>query len=156
MLTGPVPAELAGCAALVGFGVGALGAGAMMTDPGFRHSFTSPGKGDPIVLLAKLKIKPEKREEFLEFVSALNKAEQAAKPGTLIFQLSPHPSEADTFTWTEVYQHGDAWSAHLDFQSQTPALKADFEKYPIFLDGAVELDCYGQMQLRSDRDDPVG
>ena len=58
----------------------------------------------PIVLLARLKIKPEKRAAFLDFARPLNEAEQQAKPGTLIFTLNQDPADKNGFTWTEV-QH---------------------------------------------------
>ena len=82
----------------------------------------------PIVLLAKLRVKPEKRAEFLAFVTALNQAEQAAKPGTLNFTLNQHPADPDAFTWVEVYSNDAAWNAHLDFQSATPELAAEFAR----------------------------
>ena len=99
----------------------------------------------PVVLLAKLKVKPDKRTEFLAFVTALNKAEQIAKPGTLNFTLNQAPDDPNTFTWVEVYTNDAAWNAHLDFQSQTPEIAAEFASYGDFLDGSVTIDYYGNV-----------
>jgi quinol monooxygenase YgiN len=100
----------------------------------------------PIVLLAKLRVKPEKCAEFLAFVTALNQAEQAAKPGTLNFTLNQHPADPNAFTWVEVYSNDAAWNAHLDFQSATPELAAEFARWT---DRTIALDGRSQPAYRS-------
>ena len=53
----------------------------------------------PIVLLARVKLKPGKREAFLAFAKPLNVGEQQAKPGTLIFTLNADPDDPSMLTW---------------------------------------------------------
>ena len=43
----------------------------------------------------------------------------------------------------QVYENDAAWNTHLDMQSETPALAAEFAKYPDYLDGPVLIEYYG-------------
>lgn len=86
----------------------------------------------PIVLLARVKLKPGKREAFLKFAKPLNVAEQHAKPGTLVFTLNADPDNASLMTWTEVYKNDQAWNDHLDMQSESPELIAQFARCDVF------------------------
>ena len=93
----------------------------------------------PIVLLARVKLKPGKRENFLKFAKPLNVAEQHAKPGTLIFTLNADPDDASMLTWTEVYRNDQAWNDHLDMQSESPEMISQFARCDAG-DRSIDLD----------------
>jgi quinol monooxygenase YgiN len=102
----------------------------------------------PIVLIAKLTIKPEKITDFLDCISSLNKREQLTLPGTIIHTINPDPNDPNTFTVNEVYQHDAAWNTHLDAQEERhdPVMAAGYARFSEFLaEDGVKLDYYGEV-----------
>ena len=49
----------------------------------------------------------------------------------------------------EVYKDDAAWNDHLDMQSESPEMKAQFAKYPEFLDGPVQIEYCKTNSIRS-------
>ena len=86
-------AQLLGAAAAGAIGMALCSSGASSLAP------IRSNADHPIVLLARVKLKPGKREAFLTFAKPLNVGEQKAKPGTLIFTLNADPDDPSMLTW---------------------------------------------------------
>ena len=68
----------------------------------------------PFVLLASLRVKPDRLEEYLELAKKTDTAVKESEPGMLLHTFDADPSDPCAFTWTEVYQNDAALLAHLN------------------------------------------
>ena len=65
------------------------------------------------MLLAKLKVKEDKVEEYLEIADKTDKTVEAEEPGMLHHTFDQDPDDPLRFVWSEVYKNDDALLAHL-------------------------------------------
>ena len=67
----------------------------------------------PFILIARIKVKPGKVEEYLELAAKTDAAVEASEPGMLHHTFDQDPGNPLCFTWSEVYKNDDAFLAHL-------------------------------------------
>jgi autoinducer 2-degrading protein len=71
------------------------------------------GADTPFILLARIQVKPDKMQEYLELADKTDKAVEAAEPGMLHHTFDQDPENPLCFTWSEVYKNDEAFIAHL-------------------------------------------
>ena len=108
-----------------------------------EHQDTS-GNGDtsntPFVLLASLRVKPDRLEEYLELAKKTDTAVKESEPGMLLHTFDADPSDPCAFTWTEVYENDAALIAHLNNPKLDEYLKGHEE-----MGDSLEVEIYGAL-----------
>ena len=94
----------------------------------------------PFVLLASLRVKPDRLEEYLELAKKTDTAVKESEPGMLLHTFDADPSDPCAFTWTEVYQNDAALIAHLNNPKLDDYLKAYEE-----MGDSLEVKIYGAL-----------
>ena len=94
----------------------------------------------PFVLLASLRVKPDRLEEYLELAKKTDTAVKESEPGMLLHTFDADPSDPCAFTWTEVYQNDAALLAHLNNPKLDDYLKAYEE-----MGDSLEVKIYGAL-----------
>ena len=72
------------------------------------------GDETPFILLARIQVKPDKVEEYLELAAKTDAAVEASEPGMLHHTFDQDPENQLCFVWSEVYKNDDAFLAHLE------------------------------------------
>ena len=67
----------------------------------------------PFILIARIKVKPGKVQEYLELAIKTDSAVEASEPGMLHHTFDQDPENPLCFTWSEVYKNDDAFLTHL-------------------------------------------
>ena len=67
----------------------------------------------PFILIARIKVKPGKVQEYLELATKTDAAVEASEPGMLHHTFDQDPENPLCFTWSEVYKNDHAFLAHL-------------------------------------------
>ena len=94
----------------------------------------------PFVLLASLRVKPDRVEEYLELAKNTDAAVKESEPGMLLHTFDADPSDPCAFTWTEVYQNDAALLAHLNNPKLDEYLKGHEE-----MGDGLEVEIYGAL-----------
>ena len=63
----------------------------------------------PFILIARIKVKPGKVDEYLELATATDLAVHASEPGMLHHTFDQDPENSLCFTWSEVYKNDAAF-----------------------------------------------
>jgi len=71
------------------------------------------GDETPFILLARIQVKPDKVEEYLELAAKTDAAVEASEPGMLHHTFDQDPENQLCFVWSEVYKNDDTFLAHL-------------------------------------------
>ena len=66
---------------------------------------------NPFILIARIRVKEGKVEEYLEIAKEADDAVNASEPDT-IHTFDQDPTDPLEFTWSEVYRTSEAWSSH--------------------------------------------
>ena len=80
-----------------------------MTETGSPDNW---GNGDTLTVIGTLRFKPEHEHEFLALATRVVQAVHDQEPGTILFALHKHPSEAHAYVWVERYRDAKAFQAH--------------------------------------------
>ncbi len=94
----------------------------------------------PFVLLASLRVKPDRLEEYLQLAKKTDTAVKESEPGMLLHTFDADPSDPCAFTWTEVYQNDAALLAHLNNPKLDEYLKGHEE-----MGDGLEVEIYGAL-----------
>jgi len=105
------------------------------------------GAETPFILLARIQVKSDKIQEYLELADKTDKAVEAAEPGMLHHTFDQDPENQLCFTWSEVYKNDEAFIAHLanpaigEYLQEHPKLADDFtvEVYGTVGDKCLEV-----------------
>ncbi len=62
------------------------------------------GVETPFILLARLRVKPDKIQEYLELADKTDKAVEASEPGMLHHTFDQDPENPLCFVWSEVFK----------------------------------------------------
>lgn len=89
-----------------------------------------------IGVIATLKIRPDKTDEFEAFFTDLAREVRANEPGNLAYQLTKSRTEPGTYKVLEVYKDQEALTHH----GGTPYFKAAGPKFMGVLAGAPEIE----------------
>ena len=96
------------------------------------------GVETPFILLARLRVKPDKIQEYLELADKTDKAVEASEPGMLHHTFDQDPENPLCFTWSEVYKNDEAFIAHL----ANPAIGEYLKEHPKLADNFT-VEVYG-------------
>ena len=91
------------------------------------------------ILLARLRVKPDKIQEYLEIADKTDKAVEASEPGMLHHTFDQDPENPLCFVWSEVFKNDDAFLAHL----VNPPVGAYLEAHAGLCDGDLSIEFYG-------------
>ena len=97
------------------------------------------GVETPFILLARLRVKPDKIQEYLELADKTDKAVEASEPGMLHHTFDQDPENPLCFVWSEVFKNDDAFLAHL----VNPPVGAYLEAHAGLCDGDLSIEFYG-------------
>ena len=65
------------------------------------------------MLLARIHVKPDCVEQYLELARATDAAVQASEPGMLHHTFDQDPDDPQAFVWSELYANDQAFAAHV-------------------------------------------
>ena len=68
----------------------------------------------PFVLIARIKVKEGKVEEYLDLAEKTDQAVEQSEPDMLLHNFDADPSDSHQFTWTELYRNDAALINHLN------------------------------------------
>ena len=103
----------------------------------------------PFLLLARINVKADCVERYLELAQATDAAVQASEPGMLHHTFDQDPDDPLTFVWSEVYANDAAFMAHVanppvqDYLENHAAIGDGFS---IEVYGSVGADCRALME----------
>ena len=97
------------------------------------------GVETPFILLARLRVKPDKIQEYLELADKTDKAVEASEPGMLHHTFDHDPENPLCFIQSEVFKNDDAFLAHL----VNPHIGAYLEAHAGLCDGDLSIEFYG-------------
>ena len=97
------------------------------------------GAETSFILLARIQIKPDKIQEYLELADKTDKAVEASEPGMLHHTFDQDPENPFCFVWSEVFKNDDAFLAHL----VNPPVAAYLEAHAGLCDGDLSIEFYG-------------
>ena len=103
----------------------------------------------PFLLLARIHVKADCVERYLELAQATDAAVQASEPGMLHHTFDQDPDDPLTFVWSEVYANDAAFIAHVANQPVQDYLKNHAEigdGFSIEVYGSVGADCRTLME----------
>ena len=93
----------------------------------------------PFMLIARLKVKEDKVNEYFEIADNTDKAIEASEPGMLHHTFDKDPEDPLSFVWSEVFKNDDAFLAHL----VNPPVGAYLEVHAGLCDGDLSIEFYG-------------
>lgn len=67
----------------------------------------------PFILIARIKVKPEFRDEYLKIAKLTDTKVNEKEPGMLHHTFDQDPDDNLSFTWSEVYLNDKAFIDHL-------------------------------------------
>lgn len=70
-------------------------------------------KSTPFMLLARIHVKPDCIDAYLELARATDAAVQASEPGMLHHTFDQDPDDPQAFVWSELYANDAAFAAHV-------------------------------------------
>ena len=100
---------------------------------------SSFGSDTPFMLIARLKVKEGKVNEYFEIADKTDKAVEASEPGMLHHTFDQDPEDPLSFVWSEVFKNDDAFLAHL----VNPPVGDYLEAHAELIDGDVAIEFYG-------------
>ena len=68
---------------------------------------------NPFILIARIRVKEGKVEEYLQIAKEADDAVNASEPDMLIHTFDQDPSDPLEFSWIEVYRNSEAMLYHL-------------------------------------------
>lgn len=69
---------------------------------------------NPFILLARVTVKPGKREAYLAIAADVDQAVQTSEPGMLFHNFNQDPDDDHRIVWTELYRNSDDFLFHVD------------------------------------------
>tara|TARA_B100001093_G_scaffold385790_1_gene371658 strand:- start:156 stop:548 length:393 start_codon:yes stop_codon:yes gene_type:complete len=97
------------------------------------------GSDTPFMLIARLKVKEGKVNEYFEIADKTDKAVEESEPGMLLHTFDQDPENPLSFVWSEVFKNDDGFLAHL----VNPPVGAYLEAHVELCDGDLSIEFYG-------------
>ena len=69
---------------------------------------------NPIILIARISVKPGRVEEYLEIAEEVDNETKRLEPGMIFHNFDSDPDDELVFTWSEIYLNSEALIFHLD------------------------------------------
>ena len=95
-------------------------------------------KSTPFMLLARMHVKPDCVDQYLELARITDAAVQATEPGMIHHTFDQDPDDPLAFVWSEVYANDEAFSAHVS----NPPVQEYMQKHAELGDG-FSVEVYG-------------
>ena len=95
---------------------------------------------NPFILIARMRIKEGKVEEYLKIAKESDDAVNASEPDMLIHTFDKDPTNPLEFTWSEVYRNSEAMVYHLN----NPPVQDYVKKHDEIAD-KFEIEVYGNI-----------
>ena len=95
---------------------------------------------NPFILIARIRIKEGKVEEYLKIAKESDAAVNASEPDMLIHTFDQDPTNPLEFTWSEVYRNSEAMVYHLN----NPPVQDYVKKHDEIAD-KFEIEVYGNI-----------
>ncbi len=95
---------------------------------------------NPFILIARIRVKEGKVEEYLKIAKEADDAVNASEPDMLIHTFDQDPTDPLEFTWSEVYRTSEAMVHHIN----NPPVVAYVEKHQEIAD-KFEIEVYGNI-----------
>ena len=95
---------------------------------------------NPFILIARIRVKEGKVEEYLKIAKEADDAVNASEPDMLIHTFDQDPTDPLEFTWSEVYRNSEAMLHHLN----NAPVQAYVEKHNKIAD-RFEIEVYGNI-----------
>ena len=95
---------------------------------------------NPFILIARIRVKEGKVEEYLKIAKEADDAVYASEPDMLIHTFDQDPTDPLEFTWSEVYRTSEAMVHHIN----NPPVVAYVEKHQELSD-KFEIEVYGNI-----------
>ena len=68
---------------------------------------------NPFLLLARIQVKPDKVEDYLNIADEVDKMTEKEESGMFLHNFDADPDNPLGFTWSEIYQNSDALLVHF-------------------------------------------
>ncbi len=95
---------------------------------------------NPFILIARIQVKPDMVDEYLEIADEVDKAVELSEPGMLFHNFDADPDDPLAFTWTEVYSNSNAFIKH----DANPPVQEYVAKHAELADGFT-IEIYGNV-----------
>ena len=95
---------------------------------------------NPFILIARLRVKEGKVEEYLKIAKEADDAVNTSEPDMLIHTFDQDPTDPLEFTWSEVYRTSEAMVHHIN----NPPVVSYVEKHQEIAD-KFEIEVYGNI-----------
>ena len=95
---------------------------------------------NPFILIARIRVKEGKVEEYLKIAKEADDAVNASEPDMLIHTFDQDPTDPLEFTWSEVYRTSEAMVHHIN----NPPVVSYLEKHQEIAD-KFEIEVYGNI-----------
>ena len=95
---------------------------------------------NPFILIAGIRVKEGKVEEYLKIAKEADDAVNASEPDMLIHTFDQDPTDPLEFTWSEVYRTSEAMVHHIN----NPPVVAYVEKHKEIAN-KFEIEVYGNI-----------
>ena len=101
---------------------------------------------NPIILIARISVKPGFVEEYLEIAEKVDSQTQKLEPGMIFHNFDSDPDNELAFTWSEIYLNSEALILHLN-----AAHAQDYVKKHGQLANSFEIEIYGNLSMEAVR-----
>ena len=101
---------------------------------------------NPIILIARISVKPGFVEEYLEIAEKVDSETQKLEPGMIFHNFDSDPDNELAFTWSEIYLNSEALILHLN-----AAHAQDYVKKHGQLANSFEIEIYGNLSMEAVR-----
>jgi quinol monooxygenase YgiN len=95
---------------------------------------------NPFILIARIRVKEGKVEEYLKLAKEADDAVNASEPDMLIHTFDQDPTDPLEFAWSEVYRTSEAMVHHIN----NPLVVLYVEKHQEIAD-KFEIEVYGNI-----------
>jgi len=85
----------------------------MMTRVSSARMMSSYGADTPFILLARIRVKPDKIDEYMALAKEVDDAVKETEPDMLHHTFDQDPDDPTKFVWSEVYKNDAAFLKHL-------------------------------------------
>ena len=95
-------------------------------------------RSTPFMLLARIHVKADCLDQYLELARITDVAVQSSEPGMLHHTFDQDPEDPQAFVWSEVYANDEAFAVHVS----NPPVQEYLQKHAELGDG-FSIEVYG-------------
>ena len=97
-------------------------------------------KDKPFILIARVRVKSGKVEDYLKIAELVDAEVEKTEPGMLLHNFDSDPTDPLQFTWTELYKDDESLINHLN----NPPVQ-DYVAKHLELAESLEVEIYGTL-----------